>query len=89
MITAIIGRIRPVIALKRSFGRPEICARVMIGIPMEPKATGAVFPSRHNTAAWNGGNPRPASIAAETATGLPKPAEPSMSELNENAISSS
>jgi len=31
-------------------------------------------------------NPRPASIAPETATGAPKPAAPSMNAPNENAM---
>ena len=32
-------------------GSPVICVSVTMGMPIEPKATGAVLPSRHNAAA--------------------------------------
>src|SRR5690606_19883680 len=57
------------------------------GVPTEPKATGAVLAIRHMPAAYNGLNPRPTNIAAEIATGAPKPAAPSRKAPNENAIS--
>ncbi|MNT72128.1 hypothetical protein D3C72_2106990 [compost metagenome] len=49
----------------------------MMGMPMAPKATGAVLPIRHRPAAYSGLKPRPTSSAAVIATGAPKPAAPS------------
>ena len=79
---------RPTPALKRISGRPVIPASVTIGIAMDPNATGAVFASRQMAAAWNGEKPRPASMAAATATGVPNPAAPSRNAPNAKAISS-
>ncbi len=42
-------------------------------MPIEPNATGAVLASRQMPAAKNGEKPSPVSIAAATATGVPKP----------------
>jgi hypothetical protein len=56
-------------------------------MPIEPKATGAVFASRQMPAAKNGEKPSPVSIAAATATGVPNPAAPSMKAPSANAIS--
>ena len=42
-----------------------------MGMPMEPNATGAVFANKQTAAAINGVNPRPVSIVAATATGVP------------------
>jgi hypothetical protein len=53
-------------------------ARVITGVPRAPKATGAVLPMSASPAAANGLNPRPINIAAQIATGVPKPAAPSM-----------
>src|SRR5437868_3474135 len=55
---------------------------------MEPNATGAVLANKHILAAKNGRNPRPTSIAAEMATGVPNPAAPSIKALKANAIKS-
>ena len=57
------------------------------GTPMEPKATGAVLAIRQMPAANNGENPSPVSMAAATATGVPKPAAPSMNAPKAKAIS--
>ena len=54
---------------------------------MEPNATGTVFASRQMLAAKNGSNPRPTSMAAAMATGVPNPAAASMKPLKQNAIS--
>src|SRR3989304_3626540 len=72
------AQIRPTPALSRSSGRPVVMASVVIGVAMDPKATGAVFASRQTAAAVNGENPSPASIDAATAPGVPNPAQPSM-----------
>ncbi len=72
------GSWRPAIALSCSRGRPVTLARVMMGVPSAPKATGAVLPISERPAAWSGLKPSPISMAAETATGVPKPAAPSM-----------
>ena len=65
----------------------ETCDATVIGIPIDPNATGAVLAIRQIPDAYNGLNPRPANIAAVMATGAPKPAVPSRKEPKENAIS--
>jgi hypothetical protein len=69
-------------------GSPVTAFNVRIGVPIDPNATGAVLASRHAAAACNGGKPRPESIAADTATGVPNPAAPSMKAPNANAMRS-
>jgi hypothetical protein len=51
MSTDNIAHIRPVIALSESRGRLVTLARVKMGVPIEPNATGAVFASRQIPAA--------------------------------------
>ena len=72
--------------------RPRIGAsrppRVVIGMPIEPKATGAVLATSASTAAATGSKPRPASMAALIATGAPKPAMPSTSAPKQKATRS-
>ncbi len=51
MNTDTIAHSRPTIALSDSNGNPVVPASVTIGMPMEPKATGAVFASRQMPAA--------------------------------------
>jgi hypothetical protein len=58
----------------------------MIGIPSPPNATGAVFPISASPAAMIGLKPRPISITADIATGVPNPAAPSMNEPKQKAI---
>src|SRR5205085_94160 len=77
MISDTGAQIRPTPALRRSSGRPVVRARVVIGIAMEPNATGAVLARRQMAAALNGSKPSPTSIAEATATGVPNPAAPS------------
>ena len=60
---------------------------VVTGMPIEPKATGAVLATSASTAAVTGSKPRPASIDALIATGAPKPAMPSMSAPKQKATS--
>src|SRR5678815_1430655 len=65
---------------------PDTCEATVMGIPIDPNATGAVLAIKHKPAAYSGLNPNPTSIAAVIATGAPKPAIPSKKEPNENAI---
>jgi hypothetical protein len=58
------------------------------GTPIEPNATGAVFARRQIAAAIERREAEARSIAAATATGVPKPAAPSMNAPSANAISS-
>ena len=51
MITEIIAHRRPTIALSCMTGKPVTLARVVTGMPIDPKATGAVFASRQMPAA--------------------------------------
>jgi hypothetical protein len=78
---------RPTQVLSVSSSSPVTSARVVTGMPIEPKATGAVFASRHMPAAKNGEKPRPVIMAAATATGVPNPAAPSMNAPSAKAIS--
>ena len=90
------GSCRPTIAERScvvlATSRPSIGARrpprVVIGMPIEPKATGAVLATRASTAAGTASKPRPASIAALIATGAPNPAMPSTSAPKQNATRS-
>jgi hypothetical protein len=65
-----------------------MAARVTMGVPMAPHATGAVLARRFRTADWKGENPRPTMTAPAMATGVPKPDVPSMIAPNEKAIRS-
>jgi len=51
MMTEIIAHSRPTMALSDNTGNPVTFASVVTGIPMDPKATGAVFASRQIPAA--------------------------------------
>ena len=62
------------------------CSRVVIGIPMEPKATGAVLAIRARAQACRGLKRSCTRIAAVIATGAPKPATPSRNDPKANAI---
>ncbi len=81
----VIGRIRPIMALKSDSGSPETAASVCTGVPMAPHATGEVLAIRLSAAAWNGLNPRPIMNAPAIATGAPNPAAPSMKAPKQNA----
>src|SRR6185437_12079661 len=77
---------RPTFALRLLSGSPVIPASVTSGMPIAPNATGAVLASRQIAAARNGGNPKPASMEAAIATGVPNPVAPSRNAPNANAI---
>src|ERR1035441_812580 len=77
----------PATPFTRSRGSPVMPASVITGIPIDPNATGAVFASRQIDDAYSEENPSPTIIAAATATGVPKPAQPSINAPNANAIS--
>src|SRR5437667_12734486 len=79
------AQIRPTPALNRSKGRPVVALSVRIGVAIDPKATGAVLASRQTASDVNGENSRPVSIVAATATGVPKPAPPSIKAPNAKA----
>jgi hypothetical protein len=81
------GSWRPTIALRVSTGSPVTPARVRTGVPMAPNATGAVLPISDSPAAGNGRKPSPISMAAQIATGVPNPAEPSRKAPKLNAMS--
>ena len=81
------AQMRPTHCASASSSMPVVPASVTTGMPIEPNATGAVFASRQMPAAKNGEKPSPVSIAAATATGVPKPAAPSTNAPNANAIS--
>ena len=83
------GSCRPTMAESSLSGRPVTLASVMIGVPMAPKATGAVLPMSDSPAAGMGLNPTPISMAAQMAMGVPKPAEPSMKAPKLKAMSRS
>src|SRR5437867_817545 len=87
-IIPVMGRMRPIIALKSDSGRPETAARVCTGVPIAPHATGDVLAIKLSAAAWNGLNPSPIMKAPAIATGAPKPAAPSMNAPKQNATSS-
>src|SRR5207253_6802522 len=53
-MTAVNGRIRPAMAFRSDSGSAVTAARVWIGVPMAPQATGAVLAIRLSAAAWNG-----------------------------------
>ena len=79
---------RPTIWEIAHSGISDIREAIIIGVPTDPKATGAVFAIKHKPAAYKGLKPRPTNIAPEIATGAPKPAAPSKKAPNENAIKS-
>src|SRR6185369_675111 len=72
------AQILPTFALRTPKGRLVTPARVTSGVPIAPNATGDVLAIKQMAAAWKGENPRPLSIAAATATGVPNPEAPSM-----------
>ena len=80
-----IGNCRPTIFEISNAGIPVGPSIAIIGIPIAPNATGAVFAIKHKPAAYNGLNPKPTSNAADIATGAPNPAAPSKNAPKENA----
>src|SRR5207245_8729249 len=58
-ITAVNGRIRPIILFRSPSGRPDTAASVWTGVPIAPQATGAVFAIMFTMAAWNDRKTKP------------------------------
>lgn len=56
------------------------------GVPIAPKATGAVLATRATTAAFTGSKPSATSITEQIATGAPKPASASSRAPKQNAM---
>ncbi|MDQ0713804.1 hypothetical protein QFZ55_003256 [Streptomyces luteogriseus] len=56
------------------------------GVPIAPKATGAVLATRATTAARTGSKPRATSMTALIATGAPKPASASSRAPKQKAM---
>src|SRR6185312_8094109 len=83
------GKVLPTICEIAISGIPDTCDATMIGIPTDPKATGAVLAIRQTPAAYNGSKPRLNSMAAVITTGAANPAVPSKNDPKENAINSS
>ena len=81
------GNCRPAMMLITSGEIPVTLPSVMIGMPSEPKATGAVFANSASPAAYSGGKPTPIIKADEMATGAPKPAQPSKNAPKLKAMS--
>lgn len=69
-------------------GSPVVAASVISGVPIDPNATGAVLASRQMAEARKGEKPRPLNIAAAIATGVPKPAAPSIKAPSAKAMRS-
>ena len=61
-------------------------AKVVVGIPMEPKVVGTVLAIRQARMDRNGLYPKPTIMLAGIATAVPKPAIPSMKAPNPHAI---
>ena len=85
-ISARNGVWRPTMAPRSSIGIWVWAESVTIGVAIEPKATGAVFPISDSAAAFIGEKPSASSITEVIATGVPKPASPSISAPNEKAM---
>jgi hypothetical protein len=84
--SAMNGVCRPAIEDRSWSGRPVTPLSAMIGAAMAPKATGAVLASRETTADFSGFIPAAISMAAEIATGAPKPARDSSRAPKQKAI---
>ena len=80
------GSWRPIMPESSSRSRPVTAESAMTGVPSAPKATGAVLAIRHSPAAESGEKPSPISMAAVTATGVPKPAAPSKKAPKQKAM---
>jgi hypothetical protein len=91
--TARIGVCRPTMAPSvstvsrgSSFAPWVTVASVRIGVANAPKATGAVLAMSDSAAACSGRNPNAISIATVIATGVPNPANASISAPKQNAM---
>src|SRR5215475_8092313 len=81
-----IGVCRPTIEPTLFTSRPLTVDRVTIGVASAPNATGAVFATSANTAARIGVKPSAINMTAVIATGVPKPANASISAPKQNAM---
>jgi hypothetical protein len=77
---------RPAICDSTWMSMPVTELSVMIGAAMAPNATGAVLANNETTAALMGFMPAAISMAAEIATGAPKPASDSSSAPKQKAM---
>ena len=77
---------RPAICDSTWMSMPVTELSVMIGAAIAPNATGAVLANNETTAALIGFMPAAISMAAEIATGAPKPASDSSSAPKQNAM---
>ena len=80
------GSWRPIMPESSSRSSPVTAESAMTGVPSAPKATGAVLAIRQRPAAESGEKPSPISMAAVTATGVPKPAAPSKKAPKQKAM---
>ena len=85
-ISARNGVWRPTIPPRSSSGSSVWAASVTIGVAIEPNATGAVLPISESAAALSGEKPIASSITVVIATGVPKPARPSISAPKAKAM---
>ena len=65
---------------------PVTSDRVVIGIPIAPNGTAAVFPSSASVAALIGLKPSASNMTAVIAAGAPKPASASISAPKQKAM---
>src|SRR6266436_9713459 len=68
-MTAVMGRMRPIMAFMSASGSKVTAASIWTGVPIDPQATGAVLAMRLSAAAWKGLNPKPIMNAPAMATG--------------------
>jgi hypothetical protein len=80
------GNWRPTIFDSAKTSMPVTWLSVVIGMPNEPNATGAVFAINARHDACKGRNPSWIRIAPVIATGAPNPAMPSMNAPKEKAM---
>lgn len=80
------GSCLPTMRDNSSTSIPVTWLSVVMGIPIDPNATGAVLAISARTEASSGRNPNWMRIAPVMATGAPNPATPSMNAPSENAI---
>lgn len=81
-----MGKVRPTICEIANSGISDILEAIKIGVPTDPKATGAVLAIKQIPAAYKGLKPRPTNMAPDIATCVSNPAAPSKKAPNENAI---
>ncbi len=83
------GSCLPIILLRTPASIPVTPASATIGVPIAPKATGAVLAMSERADASSGPKPSPMSSAPVMATGVPNPAVPSKNDPSAKAMSTS